>query len=53
MVDDSHIEWQVDAIRVILRNPGVREFWTSQKRVNTTKRVREWVEKHLAAQQGS
>ena len=50
MVDDSYVEWQVDAIRTILRNPGVREFWVSQqKRVNTTKRVRDWVEKHLAA----
>jgi hypothetical protein len=49
MVDDTYIEWQLDAIKVILANPGVREFWQSQRRVNTTQRVRDWVDKYLAA----
>ena len=49
MVDDAYVDWQIEAIRVIFGNPGVREFWTSQKRVNTTKRVREWIEKDIAA----
>ncbi len=49
MVDDSYIEWQVGAIQIILANPGVREFWLSHNRVNATRRVREWVDRHLAA----
>ena len=48
MVDDAYVEWQVDAMRRIFKNPGVREFWKAE-RVDTTQRVKEWVDKYLAA----
>ncbi len=47
MVDDAYVEWQVDAMRRIFKNPGVREFWKAE-RVDTTQRVKEWVDKYIA-----
>ncbi len=48
MVDDAYVEWQVEAMRRIFENPGVREFWKSRGQGSVTARVQEWVEKNLA-----
>ncbi len=51
-VRKSYVEAQTEGFRMILRHPGVREYWERFGHLLFTQEVRDWVEENIAVQQG-